>query len=56
MNLSAPKQSTFIVSLVLAILGLVAAIIPLGFVTTVSFWLVLIGFVILALGCFVADL
>ena len=56
MNLSAPKQMTFIAAVVLAVLGLLATIIPLGFLTTLSFWLVLIGFVVLAAGCFVPGL
>jgi hypothetical protein len=56
MNLSAPKQTTFIVAVVLAVLGLLAAIIPLGFVSTISFWLVLIGFIVLAVGCLAPNL
>lgn len=56
MNLSAPKQNTFIIAVVLAVLGLLAAIIPLGFVSTFSFWLVLVAFVVLAAGCFVPNL
>ena len=56
MNLSAPKQTTFIVAVILAFLGLLANLVPLGFLTTLSFWLLLIGFVVLAAACFVADL
>jgi heme/copper-type cytochrome/quinol oxidase subunit 1 len=56
MNLSAPKQMTFIVAVVLAVIGLLAAIIPLGFLSGLSFWLVLVGFILLAAGCFVPNL
>ena len=56
MSLSAPKQVTFIVAVVLALLGLLATVVQLGFLTGMSFWLVLIGFVVLAAGCFVPNL
>lgn len=56
MSLSAPKQMTFIVAVVLALLGLLATIAPLGVLTGYSFWLVLVGFVVLAAGCFVPNL
>lgn len=56
MNLSAPKQTTFIVAVILAVLGLLGQIVALGFITSLSFWLVLIGFVVLAVGCFVPNL
>ncbi len=50
MKLSAPKNSTFWVAVILALIGLIAflGLIP-GF-GTYSFWLVLVGFVVLALG------
>lgn len=55
MNLNAPKQVTFIVAAVLAVLGLIGYI---GFtpLTGVSFWLVLVGFLVLAAGNMVTDL
>lgn len=56
MSLSAPKQMTFIVAVVLAVVGLLASIVQLGFLTDLSFWLVLIGFIVLAAGCFVPNL
>jgi general stress protein CsbA len=56
MNLSAPKNVTFYVAVVLGLLGLLGAIIPLGFVTSLSFWLVLVGFVVLAAGNLMSNL
>ncbi|WP_420629113.1 hypothetical protein [Candidatus Leptofilum sp.] len=56
MNLSAPKQMTFIVAVVLAVLGLLGLLIQLGFVTSMASWLILIGFIVLAAGCFVPNL
>jgi hypothetical protein len=51
MSLTAPKQITFIIAVILAVLGLLAALIPLGFLTGISLWIILIGFVVLAAGC-----
>lgn len=50
LKLSAPKNITFWVAVVLALIGLIAffGVIP-GF-GVYSFWLVLVGFVVLALG------
>ena len=56
MTLSAPKQLTFIIAVVLAVVGLLAAIVPLGPLTGLSLWIILIGFVVLAAGCLLADL
>lgn len=50
MKLSPPKQITFIIAVVLALIGLVASfgVIP-GF-GGYAFWLVLVGFIVLAVG------
>lgn len=55
MSLSAPKQVTFIIAVVLAVLGLLAALVPLGFLSGIALWIVLLGFLILALGCLLPD-
>ncbi len=49
MKLSAPKQLTFIVALVLAAFGVVAFF-AIPALSGASFWLVVVGFVALALG------
>ena len=51
MKLSAPKQLTFWVSVALAVLGLLGVLVTIPFVTGAAFWFVLVGFVLLALGC-----
>jgi hypothetical protein len=56
MNLSAPKNVTFYVAAVLGIIGLIAAIIPLGFLSGLSFWLVLVAFLILGAGVLLPNL
>ncbi|MEW5717605.1 MAG: hypothetical protein AB1817_03165 [Chloroflexota bacterium] len=50
MKLSAPKQMTFWVAVVVGLIGLVAGIVPIPMVSPFAFWIVVIGFVILALG------
>lgn len=56
MNLSAPKQITFIIAVVLAVLGLLATLVPLGFLTGMALWIILLGFLVLALGVLLPDL
>jgi len=56
MTLSAPKQATFIVAVILAAIGLLALIVPLGVVTGMATWLILLGFIVLALGCMAPNL
>jgi threonine/homoserine/homoserine lactone efflux protein len=56
MNLSAPKQTTFIIAVVVALLGLLAAIVPLGALTGMALWLILLGFIVLAAGCLLPNL
>ncbi len=50
MKLNAPKQVTFIVALVLAVLGFLGGLITIPVITGLSFWLLVVGFVLLALG------
>lgn len=51
-RLSAPKQAVFVISLILAIAALIVffvAAAPLGGQT--AFWIAMIAYVVLALGC-----
>ncbi len=50
MKLNTPKKVTFIVAVVLAALGLLGALITIPVLTDLAVWLVLVGFVLLALG------
>lgn len=55
MNLSAPKTTTFMIALVLGILGFLGFVVQLPFITANAFWLLLIGFVILVVAVLVTD-
>ena len=51
MKLSTPKNITFWIAVVLAVLGLLGFLVPtLPVIGGFAFWLVLVGFVVLALG------
>lgn len=51
MKLSAPTTITFFVSLALVILGVIGRLTPAGILATYTYAFVLIGYVVLAVGC-----
>jgi hypothetical protein len=55
MQLSAPKQATFWIAVILAVLALLGQL-AIAALAPYAFWLLLIAFVLLALGNFVAGL
>ena len=56
MNISAPKQITFWIAVVVAVIGLLASLVTIPFFSGIALWLVVIGFVILAAGNLVEGL
>ena len=50
MKLSAPKQVTFIIAVVLAVVGLLAPFLGIAMLAGYATWLVVLGFVVLAAG------
>jgi hypothetical protein len=56
MKLTPPKQLTFWISVVLAALGFLGFIIPLGFISSLSFWFVFVGYLLLFLGLMLKGL
>jgi hypothetical protein len=56
MKLSAPKQITWLVALILGIIGLIAQLVTLGFLTTIAFWLVLIALVVMLVATYLPGL
>lgn len=54
MNLSAPKQLTFWIAVVVAVIGVVANFVPA--VAAYALWVVVVAFVILALGVLIEGL
>jgi predicted membrane channel-forming protein YqfA (hemolysin III family) len=50
MRFNAPTQVFFFVSLVLVVLGLLSRLTPIQGLTPNSFWLVLVGYIVLVIG------
>jgi len=50
MNLSAPKNLTFWLAVIVAIVGVLGQVVPIAAIAGFAFWLVVVAFVILALG------
>lgn len=50
MKLSPPKQITFWIAVVVALLGVLGSLITIPVLSDFALWLVVIGFVILAVG------
>ncbi len=50
MKPSAPKSTLWLLALIVGILGIVGHFVAIPFVSVYSFWLILAGFVMLALG------
>ena len=51
MKLSAPTQMIFIISLVVAVIGLLMALGVLAMIPIASVWVMMLAYVILAAGC-----
>jgi len=50
MNLNAPSQTLFIIAVILAVLALLGMLVPIPFVSAYAFWVLLLGFIVLAAG------
>ncbi len=51
MDLSAPTNLVFIISLVIAVIGILAGLGILAIIPIPAFWLVTIAYIVLAAGC-----
>jgi hypothetical protein len=56
LSLSRPKETTFVISMVIAVLTLLGQIVPLPFFTGYAYGLLLIAYIILALGVYLDNL
>jgi len=56
MKMNPPTKLVFWISVVLAVLGLLGALIAIPFVSTYAFWFVLLGYVVLAVSLFVKGM
>ena len=51
MKLNAPSMVMFVVSLILAVLAVVALFVVIPYVTLYAFWFAVVAYVVLAVGC-----
>lgn len=56
MKFTPPKQITFWISLVLAVLGVLATFVSIPFVSGFALWFVVAGYALLAAGLFLKGL
>lgn len=56
MALSAPKQVTWIISLILGIIGLVGFLVSIPVISGVAFWIVIVGLALLLVATFIPGL
>ena len=50
-TLSAPSQVFFLISLALAIIAILGALVIIPVITKYAFWIAILGYIVLALGC-----
>ena len=51
MRFNAPTQITFIISLVLAVVAVLSRFVAIQNVSVNAFWILLIGYIVLLIGC-----
>ncbi len=56
MKLNAPRKITWLVALILAVLGLIGYLVTIPVITSLAFWLVLIAAVLLLLATYMEGL
>jgi hypothetical protein len=56
MKLNAPKKLTWWIAVVAGVLGIIASFVSIPVLSGISFWLVALGFVLLALATYLKGL
>jgi len=56
MKLSAPKNITWIIALVLGIIGLIAQLVTIPVISGLAFWIVLVGLLLMLLATYIEGL
>lgn len=56
MNLSAPTQAVFIISVILAVLAVIGVFTFIPVITPYAFWVAIIAYIVLAVGCLAKGL
>jgi hypothetical protein len=56
MKLNAPKKNTWLVAVVIGVVGIIAKFVAIPFISIYAFWLVVVAFVLLALATYLKGL
>jgi len=56
MRLNRPKNSTWVIAVILGVLGIIGQLVAIPVVSAYAFWFVAVGFVLLALGTYFKGL
>ncbi|MCD4801386.1 MAG: hypothetical protein K8R16_00440 [Anaerolineales bacterium] len=56
MRLNAPKKNTWIIAVVIGVVGIIAKFVAIPYLSIYAFWLVVIAFVLLALATYLKGL
>jgi len=56
MNLSAPKNITWLIAVILGVLGFLGGLVTIPVLSGLSFWLLFLGFALLAVATFIDGL
>jgi hypothetical protein len=51
MNLNAPTTAIFVISLILAVLAVLGVLVTIPVVSAYAFWVAIIAWLVLAIGC-----
>jgi hypothetical protein len=56
MKLNAPKQITWLIAVILAVIGLIAQLVTIPVLSVLSFWIVLVAVVLLLVATYFPNL
>lgn len=56
MRLNAPKQITWIIALILGIVGLLGVLVTIPVISGIEFWIVLVALILMLLATYLRDL
>jgi hypothetical protein len=56
MKLSAPKQVTWIIALILGIVGILGTLVTIPVISGLAFWIVVVGLALMLLATFISGL
>lgn len=51
MNLNAPTQAVFWIAVILVVIAVIGSFVAIPFISAYAFWIAVVGFIVLAVGC-----